>query len=287
MDLEKILCETGLGDKEAKIYVALLRLGDAPPARIAEESGLKRSTVHSVLSQLVSRSLVESTPAGRSTVYRAVTPYAILQNHQKAGTMLEASIPDLLSLNDRYLQAPRIEMHFGNDGIRRVWDDCLEAESDIVYWVDDDWSNYFADFFPSVQDSDKSRFQEFRSEHIRQRVERGIFLRGLVPYETDTRRLKDKQQTAAQQFFLDQQKLGKKELREWRFIPRGRFPLKNEFTIYSDKIAVISYRDAVGVIIQNETYASTLRSVFDMAFEFAKMTESDTLSDRDKEYLGY
>jgi len=57
-DFLKKLEKSGLSDKEALVYLSLLELGGAFPSKIAEYSGLNRSTVYMVLLNLSVRGLV-------------------------------------------------------------------------------------------------------------------------------------------------------------------------------------------------------------------------------------
>jgi hypothetical protein len=44
--------------------------------------------------------------------------------------------------------------------------------------------------------------------------------------------------------------------------------------IYDDKVAIVSHQDQVGVIIENKNIADTQRSIFNFAFDYAKILES-------------
>ena len=52
MDIQEALRNFGLNDKEARVYVALLELGQTTAYAIAERSGLKRPTVYVILDDL-------------------------------------------------------------------------------------------------------------------------------------------------------------------------------------------------------------------------------------------
>ena len=60
----------GLDEKTEKVYVALLKLADAPAAKVARESGLKRTSVYHVLENLASMGLASS------YIHRGVKRYA-------------------------------------------------------------------------------------------------------------------------------------------------------------------------------------------------------------------
>ncbi|MBT5823520.1 hypothetical protein HOH67_00115, partial [Candidatus Peregrinibacteria bacterium] len=99
---------------------------------------------------------------------------------------------------------------------------------------------------------------------------KNIFIRGLFLYEKEGLQFK---------------KLSEKEKREIYLIPKEKFNFENEINIYNDKLSIISYKDKMGVIIQNAAIADTQRSIFNFAFEYAKMLEKDILTDEDRAYL--
>lgn len=79
--------------------------------------------------------------------------------------------------------------------------------------------------------------------------------------------------------------MGKEELREVYLVPKEKFPFENEINIYDDKVAIISHADKVGVIIQNQSIADTQKAIFKLAFEYAQIVESKTLTKEDLLYL--
>ena len=56
--LEKELEKIGLTEKEAAVYLALLKLGPTTALKIARETGIKRPTVYTTLDALKGRGLV-------------------------------------------------------------------------------------------------------------------------------------------------------------------------------------------------------------------------------------
>jgi hypothetical protein len=62
----------------------------------------------------------------------------------------------------------------------------------------------------------------------------------------------------------------REELRESVLIPKAHFPLHGEMNIYNDKIAILSYEEPFGVIIQNRAIADMQRSIFNLSFELAR-----------------
>lgn len=56
--LEQTLKEIGFNEKEAQVYLEALKLGRTTPARIAKNTGINRSTVYSVVNNLIKKGVV-------------------------------------------------------------------------------------------------------------------------------------------------------------------------------------------------------------------------------------
>ena len=56
--LYKNLIEAGFSEKEAKVYLALLELGEGNIAKITQKSGIKRATVYLEIEALKSKGYV-------------------------------------------------------------------------------------------------------------------------------------------------------------------------------------------------------------------------------------
>ena len=56
--LHKQLQDAGLNETEAKIYLATLELGETNVGRIADKSGIKRTTIYLSLENLIKKGLI-------------------------------------------------------------------------------------------------------------------------------------------------------------------------------------------------------------------------------------
>lgn len=91
MFIEKLV-KLGLSEKEAMLYLALLRFGPSPVSPLARRVKLKRVTVYTVLDSLYERSLItfKPTPFGRR--YLAFDPDCLLYELEKEGAELKLRI---------------------------------------------------------------------------------------------------------------------------------------------------------------------------------------------------
>ncbi len=80
--LIETLVSLGLTSKEASIYLALYKLGEATAYQIAKESGIKRPTVYVLMDELRKRGLVLIIPHAKKQLYVAKDPYEFIQEFQ-------------------------------------------------------------------------------------------------------------------------------------------------------------------------------------------------------------
>ena len=77
-NLIKNLEKLNLADKEAKVYLALLELGEANIQRISNKSKIKRTTVYDVIEDLKEKGLVGTSKRKKRNYFFAENPRVIL-----------------------------------------------------------------------------------------------------------------------------------------------------------------------------------------------------------------
>lgn len=257
MDLTNIVKYIGLSEKEAKIYLTLLELNQALPSSISKRSGIKRPTTYVTLENLQKKGLVSHFKKGSNLYFQAVNPRSLLIDQQNKLKKIEEALPELLLLNKKFTSTPQMSVFEGREGLIQIMEDTLTTQSELLCWCDIGLAVYtiLEDYYPS---------------YVKQKVERKVSLKGIFSYEHKALAFKKK---------------GQRELREVYLIPKEKFPFKNEINIYDDKVAIISHQDQVGVIVQNQNIADTQKSIFNFAFEYAKILEKELLTKEDLEFL--
>jgi len=249
MDLSQVLQEVGLSEKEASIYLALLRLKEALPSSIAQAAMVKRPTTYLVLEQLEERGLVSKVKKHNTYYYQPVTPHSLLEDQYSRYKNLEESIPELLSIHKKFAVTPQVSFFEGKKGLIHIMEDTLKTSTELLCWAD-------------VSIATNTLLSDYYPKYIKTKVERKIWLRGIFSYDEESVKYKER---------------GEEELREVALIPKEEFPFKNEINIYDNKVAIISHEDELGVIIENENIANTQRSIFKFAFKYAKLAEKELL----------
>jgi hypothetical protein len=61
-----------------------------------------------------------------------------------------------------------------------------------------------------------------------------------------------------------------KEYRSTSLVPKEDFPVPADIEIYNNKVMIASWKEKLGIIIESEEIATTLRSVFKLALTEAR-----------------
>lgn len=98
-ELQEILKGVGLEDKEAKIYLSLLKFGSANVSDIADEAGIKRPTAYVILDELRKKGLVLKIPHAKKSIFQAKSPDEFYEQAVSHIDKLESVLPKLRSIN--------------------------------------------------------------------------------------------------------------------------------------------------------------------------------------------
>lgn len=89
----------GLSEKEGKIYLSLLKFGEASVSDIADEAGIKRPTAYIILDELRKKGLVIKVPNTKKTLFLAKTPDELYKQTLSNINQFEKVLPKLRSIN--------------------------------------------------------------------------------------------------------------------------------------------------------------------------------------------
>jgi predicted transcriptional regulator len=87
--IENILKQLGFGDKEIKVYLAILEQGKTTPASIATLTGIKRPTVYSIAKELLEKGVIVEDIAGPHAFLVALPPEELKNIAKKEERELE------------------------------------------------------------------------------------------------------------------------------------------------------------------------------------------------------
>src|SRR5262249_14930273 len=110
--LERQFSELGFSPKEVAVYLSLAESSRGTAAQVSRRTGIRRTTVYSVLESLTKRGLVSEERSRQVTYYVANQPKALLQQYEKERRTLERKEAITKEL------AARVEPYFRGEGFR-------------------------------------------------------------------------------------------------------------------------------------------------------------------------
>lgn len=241
MNLQKELQEIGLQEKEAKIYIALLELGKSTAQDISKKSGVNRATTYFVLENLMKKGLASAENQEKKQLFLPEDPSQItaIIDQQKAELdrkkeHLGSLVQQLEAINAAKIDKPIVKYYLGKEGIMKM------AKSSFSFAKGEDmWLAYSKDIL----------------EHY------------FSPQEIDL--LREKRQRKKIQIhaiYNSPRENASATAENDKEVSFDTYPFLSDIAVYGDKVRITSFQDNVGIVIHNKSIASTLVSLFKLAF---------------------
>jgi len=240
-NLLEILIQSGIGEKSAKAYLALLEIKTAAASVVARKINLPRSTTYNILKGLQKEGLASESRSRGTTYFTATDPRHILDRNREILQKTEEALPVFMQIAEKYQHTPYITTYDGRKGLKVALGDCLQIpnKETLVYGSAEETYNYFPDL---------------PEWFIKKRIKQNIFFREILE-ESD--------------FSLNEKRSASKEKRIVKLLPKN-VKLASVTTIYDDKVAIISFQNETAVIIQDQPYADTQRQLFELMWQQLK-----------------
>src|SRR4030043_797013 len=242
MDIKQSLKNYGLSDDETSLYLAGLKTGEAPLARLAREAGVKRSSAYLIAKNLQEKGLMGSFKM-RSGLRFMVSPPSVLEQRLKR-QLKEISdiVPELNALERESQTKPKITLFEGEEGYYTALEDSLKAENDVIRCIGSLKKIYEV----ITKDYDDNHY-------IPTRLKNKTIYRGLH-FESEAGHIFTPERNA-------------KEMREVRFLPEKYHHL-DFMLIYGDTITICtSKKELVAVKIESEEIADSEKKKFDLIWD--------------------
>jgi len=125
MNTENALTMYGLSEKEAKSYLACLKLGMSSTQDIARETRLPRTTIYSILDSLIKQGLVTKINQGKIVKFSARDPQEIITKSKEKQRAIEKVAPQLKELYKTTDHRPKIKYYEGYEELERLHNEIL------------------------------------------------------------------------------------------------------------------------------------------------------------------
>lgn len=240
MNLNETLAQFGLQNKEDDVYLACLELGQAGVSEIAIKANIKRTTTYDVLANLMRKGLVGQTQKGKKRLFYAEEPEKLSKLLEEKQSKLQEVMPILKSLHNTAGEKPKIRYYEGKDGLKEVYRDTLNYQGELLAFVTENIIKHLG--------------QDFAYEYIKKRQKAKITVRAIAP---DTEEMQE------------YKKNDKEFIKQTRLVPKNKFPFTIEMNIYGNKLAFMSFKEEMGIIIESNEIANNTRLLFELAWKGA------------------
>jgi predicted transcriptional regulator len=251
--IEKVLKDLGLNDKEAKVYLTLISLGNAPASAIGKRADIERSHCVYLCKSLVKKGFANFIEKNNTFIFSPKPPQELFNILDQQKEEIESKkddlsrvVGELQNMTNPHASLPKVQFYEGVDGMINVYKDMLKEGADI--------------YDCNV-------------------VDRTLIHPKLIDYWTDTY-MPAREKMTNRSFTLYNRETGYKEYTKYDekvrrvtlFLPQEEFPFKSQILIYGKKLAFLSLAkdDCTGAIIENDAILETQFSLFRLAWNFAR-----------------
>lgn len=237
------LMELGFSLNEAKVYIALVKLGSGTTSDITEESGVHRVNVYEIIDKLTNKGLVSSLKKGSKTVYSVGDPQNLVRFVQQKEELAKKLVPELQGLYSLKKHEEEVFYFNGPDGVITAYYMMLEEKSSPIYGIGGSGLN--------------RKFLRHRHDRFDQdRIAQKVAVKAL--YYESLRKEK-----------LNELKEGKK-LWEIRFLPNS-FQTPAMVDICGNVVLILIPTDTIRtIVIKNKQVAQAYKNYFEFMWQFAK-----------------
>lgn len=226
--MQKILEQYGLTKKEADFYLATLSLGTASITAITKKAGLKRPTAYLVIDELLKKQLLINIPQGKKIFYKAEHPEKLIKKLEENKRKIEEILPELISLYSLSSKEPKIRFYEGKEKLFSMYEEIFKAKKiEAMISVDR--------FLSLFTIKDNEHFFRILTRH-------GGKLHDMFQ---DTKKARD--------FTRYKYRTGVSEV---KILPKT-FNFATDILVFDNKVALISFENILGIIIEDENIAKT------------------------------
>ncbi|MFB6212254.1 MAG: TrmB family transcriptional regulator [Candidatus Magasanikbacteria bacterium] len=241
MNPKQAIQKIGLDDKEARAYLSLLQLGVSSAQKVAEESGLKRSTTYVILGQLKEKGAVSLVPDAKKKMYRPVTPEKLFEKAEKEISKARDALPEIKALENTGSEKPNAIFFEGHEGVKEALNYRLEDLKDkemVAFYAKSDEDilksfNYFEDYNNKLK-------------------ELNISARGIAPKDENL------------DYF---RQVDEEYNRQIKVLSQNDYSSTVSIEITKDFVRILDPNNLQGLIIENESIAQTLNEIFELVWE--------------------
>ncbi len=238
---ENTLKKLGLTDKEARVYLALLKLGQASANSIARSANLKRPTTYLILEDLRQQGMVLKMPGSKKQMFSARSPEELLYEIKKNLSEAEHLLPELMNTYNANTSQVRT-IHFeGVSGIREAF----------WYKIDSLKGKEVVAFYGGAEDASQELINISHNWN-EELAKQGTHIRSLVPDDQSLKQFREKDKIYE---FLP------------KILPQSVYTSKVSIDINDNFVRIVMFKEQQATIIENPKVAKALKEIFEIVWQ--------------------
>jgi len=133
-DLILTLQNYWFSEKEAKIYLTALSLGAAPASSIARNANESRTTVYSVLWDLVKKWYCSSIVRENVTYFSAVSPEMLVKIQEQKYQKIKEKLPEFMALESVIWNKSKVQYYDWLEWFKTAYKQVILSSEEMVEW---------------------------------------------------------------------------------------------------------------------------------------------------------
>jgi len=109
-----------LEEKEAKLYLALLELGEATATVLSKKTGVYRTLIYQLTDKMIDRGIVAFVIKNNVRWFRAADPESLLKTLQEKAEQFHAILPNLKARQKVARLETKVDVYRGKEGISTI-----------------------------------------------------------------------------------------------------------------------------------------------------------------------
>lgn len=235
----------GLNDKEIKVYLSLLELGESLASEIANKSNVPRASIYDILERLQQEGLVSYIKKDFKKYFSASEPKTIIENLDYTKKRIKDILPNLELLKEKNQQISRTEIYEGKNGLQSIMNLMLEEKIFFVLGA----SRKSSEILPFF-------VEKWHKERLKRKIKTKIIYNDVEGIRNSVNKSKSI--------------LGPREFWEYRFLHTDYLsPIMT--IVFGNKVALVNWvKNPSVILIANRDIAETYKQYILRLWEIAK-----------------
>jgi len=164
MEIQVILKNFGLSEKEIAVYLSLIELGPSSVRDISAKSKVNRGTSYDILKSLINLGIVTYYNKEAKQYFIAEPPEKLLsaidqkkENLDEVRGNIEQSLPLIKTLFEKQGGKPSVKLYEGTKGIRQILEDVLQSAEKEYYLYSSSTAEDRKNIYSDMPDFSKKR----------------------------------------------------------------------------------------------------------------------------------